>query len=144
MSRHDYADDGDLDDLALGRWRGAVRSAIRGKRGQAFLREMIDALDAMPEKRLIDSALITEDGEVCAMGCVLKKRGVDVAGVDPEESEVVAEITGLAEAMVREIAYENDSDFNWRETEAPEHRWTRMRAWAVRHLAAPRAESERA
>lgn len=52
MSRSGYTDDDD-DPLATGRWRAQVRSAIRGKRGQAFLRELIAALDAMPEKALI-------------------------------------------------------------------------------------------
>jgi len=130
VSRHGYSDDC-YDDLAMGRWNGAVRSAIRGKRGQAFLREMIAALDALPEKRLASSVLVGPHGEVCAMGCVLKARGTDTTNVDPEEYETVAAVTGLAEAMVREIAYENDEG-NWRET--PEQRWSRMRVWAERGL----------
>jgi hypothetical protein len=131
MSRHGYTDDGDDDNLAMGRWIGRVRSAIRGKRGQAFLREMIAALDAMPEKKLARSVLVGAEGEVCAMGCVLKARGTDVTNVDPEEYETVAEVTGLAEAMVREIAYENDEG-SWRETD--EQRWTRMRKWAEKEI----------
>lgn len=51
MSRSGYVDDCD-DMLALGRWRGAVRSAIRGARGQSLLREALVILDALPpEKR---------------------------------------------------------------------------------------------
>jgi hypothetical protein len=46
MSRSGYSDDHSEWDLI--RWRGAVASAIRGKRGQAFLRELLVALDAMP------------------------------------------------------------------------------------------------
>ena len=67
MSRSGYSDECDGWDLI--RWRGAVASAIRGQRGQAFLREMLSALDAMPEKRLISEEL-ERDGEVCAMGAV--------------------------------------------------------------------------
>lgn len=52
MSRSGYHDDMD-DVLALGRWRAQVRSATRGKRGQKLLRDMLSALDAMPEKRLV-------------------------------------------------------------------------------------------
>jgi hypothetical protein len=37
MSRSGYSDD--LENWSLIRWRGAVASAIRGRRGQAFLRE---------------------------------------------------------------------------------------------------------
>ena len=64
MSRSGYSDDCSGRELNL--WRGAVESAIRGKRGQAFLREMLVALDAMPEKRLIAGELVTPTGEVCA------------------------------------------------------------------------------
>src|SRR5262245_16738600 len=35
------------------RWRGAVHAAIFGKRGQAFLTELLAALDALPEKKLL-------------------------------------------------------------------------------------------
>ena len=52
MSRSGYHDDLD-DPLAHGRWRARVASATRGKRGQKLLRDLLAALDAMPEKRLI-------------------------------------------------------------------------------------------
>lgn len=52
MSRSGYVDDMD-DTLALGRWRAQVASATRGKRGQKLLRDLLAALDAMPEKRLV-------------------------------------------------------------------------------------------
>ena len=52
MSRSGYWEDND-DYLAQGRWRAQVRSANRGKRGQLLLRDMLAALDAMPEKRLV-------------------------------------------------------------------------------------------
>ena len=58
MSRSGYTDDFD-DQWALIRWRGAVTSAIRGKRGQEFLREMAAAMDAMPEKSLSQKSLNT-------------------------------------------------------------------------------------
>lgn len=56
MSRAGYYDDID-DPLVLGRWRAQVRSATRGKRGQKLLRDLLTALDAMPEKRLVTDAL---------------------------------------------------------------------------------------
>lgn len=55
MSRSGYHDD--LDTLELGRWRGRVASAIRGKRGQKLLRDLLAALDAMPEKRLVSDVI---------------------------------------------------------------------------------------
>lgn len=42
MSRSGYTDDCD-DQWALIRWRGAVNSAIKGKRGQQALRGRLDA-----------------------------------------------------------------------------------------------------
>ena len=59
MSRSGYDDyDGcENPEWALIRWRGAVHSALCGKRGQAFLREMALALDEMGEKRLIADEL---------------------------------------------------------------------------------------
>lgn len=57
MGRSGYDDSID-DVLALGRWRAAVKSALRGKRGQAFLKEALAVLDAMPDKRLVANDLI--------------------------------------------------------------------------------------
>lgn len=55
MSRSGYHED--LEPLALGRWRGRVASAMRGKRGQKLLCDLLAALDAMPEKRLISDVI---------------------------------------------------------------------------------------
>lgn len=130
MSRSGYSDC--LDQWDLIRWRGAVASAIRGKRGQAFLREMRDALDALPEKRLVPSTLVSNEG-CCAMGAVALARGVDVSGVDPYEREQVADTFGIAEALAAEIAFENDQDFGYNNM-TPEERWRYMRAWVERHI----------
>jgi hypothetical protein len=42
-----------------GLWRANVKRALAGKRGQAALRDLRDALLALPEKRLIEGALCT-------------------------------------------------------------------------------------
>lgn len=127
MSRSGYT--GDCENLAL--WRGAVSSAINGKRGQTFLRDLVESLDAMPEKRLITSALVTERG-CCAMGAVAVRREIDTSKVDPFEREDVARLFGIAPAMAAEIAFENDeADFYTGTSETPEQRWVRMRAWAA-------------
>lgn len=143
MSRSGYVDDDGDDPLSFGRWRGAVRSATRGARGQAFFRELISALDAMPEKALVANSLVCEDG-MCAMGAVAATRGTDVSALDPEDPETVAKAMNLAEALVQEIAYQNDEcgadwlpDANGRYRfvpESPEARWARMRAWAEKQL----------
>lgn len=134
MSRAHYSYE--LDQWDLIRWRGAVASAIRGKRGQALLREMRDAMDAMPEKRLISHDLVNEDGERCALGCVAVARGIDVSRVDPEEPEQVAAAFGVSEALVREIAFENDEYGR-----TPEERFTDMRKWIERRITPPPAAS---
>jgi hypothetical protein len=136
MSRSGYSDEYD-GEWQLIMWRGAVASSIRGKRGQAFLRELIAALDAMPEKRLIAHELQSGAG-VCAIGSVGVKRGVEMSDLDPECPEDIAGRFGIADALVREIEYIND-EVNYRAT--PEERWQHVRAWAVANL---KAEAEHA
>ncbi len=128
MSRSGYVDDCD-DQLAIGRWRGTVKSAIRGKRGQAFLRELADAMDAMPEKVLIADELINAEGDCCTIGVVCKARGIDVSNIDLEETEQVGAAVGIARQMVAEIEYENDECGAWGHPETPAERWQRMRKW---------------
>lgn len=129
MSRSDYTDD--LDPLDLGRWRGRVASAIRGKRGQRLLRDLAAAMDAMPEKRLVYGEL-EKDGCYCALGVVGKARGLDLASLDPEDSDSVAGAFDIASPLAREIVAEND-DY-WGHSEDPEMRWTRIRGWVERNL----------
>lgn len=126
MSRSGCSDDGDHINL----WRGTVASAIRGRRGQAFLRELAAALDAMPEQRLIEGDLI-RDGEVCAMGAVGVRRGVDLAKLYPDDYEHIAHVFGIAWPLVQEIEWIND-DY-WRD-ETPEQRWTRVREWVRKNI----------
>jgi hypothetical protein len=122
MSRHDYSDDCD-DILMHGRWRGRVASAIRGKRGQKLLKEMAEALDAMPVKRLIAGELRAEES-YCALGVVGAKRGLDMDGLDPEDAETVAQTFDIAEPLAREIVYVNDESHG-----TPEQRWETVRQW---------------
>ena len=122
MSRSGYSDD--CDGWSLIRWRGAVASAIRGKRGQAFLREMLAALEARPERKLIAREL-EEDGAVCALGAVGKARGTDMSTVDPDDNEKVANVFGVPHSLACEVMYENDDYYS----ETPEMRFTRMRRW---------------
>ena len=128
MSRSGYSDDCDYLEL----YRSAVWRAITGARGQAFLRELIAALDAMPEKRLIAGELI-RDGEVCAIGSVGLARGMDMTRIDYENPRSVGRAFGVARSMAAEIEFENDGDHLW-DNETAEARWRRMRAWAVRNL----------
>ncbi len=125
MSRSGYSDDCDYYWSHI-MWRGAVASAFRGKRGQAFLREMLAALDALPEKKLLTHDLINAEGAVCALGAVGKARGLDMAKIDPEDHDTVAGQFDVAHAMACEIMYENDEFW---QPESPEGRFYRMRRW---------------
>ena len=134
MGRSGYVEDDD--DGTHGLWRGAVESAIRGKRGQAFLREMAAALDAMPVKELITGDVVTEDNQVCAIGAVALARKVDVSNIDIYDGEELGKVFGVAQSLAREIAHVNDDDFGWRTNETPAQRWQRMREWVGANLVA--------
>lgn len=64
MSRFsDYDDEYDPDTvLAQGRWYNNARRALKGKRGRQALRDLREALLALPEPRLISSAVCTVGG----------------------------------------------------------------------------------
>lgn len=132
MSRSGYTDDIE-DQWEHIRWRGRVASAMRGKRGQAFLREMLAALDALPEKKLITNEL-EQDGAVCAIGSVGLARGIDMRDIDPYDSATVAGTFGIAECMAQEIVYMNDEAFEGYWCKTPEERFTKMRAWVISHI----------
>lgn len=153
MSRSGYTDEPD-DNFALIRWRGAVKSALRGARGQAFLRELAAALDAMPEKTLTVGELQSE-GEFCALGVVGAARGLDLSKIDTEDWQQLSQVFGIAEAMAREIMFENDEcvdSYDWVEIHGPvrfglhpevridatqvgERRWRYMREWVAEQIA---------
>lgn len=125
MSRSGYCDD--IEDAWRAIiWRGAVASAVRGKRGQAFLKELLCAMEGLPEHKLIAHELETE-GAVCAIGAVGKARGIDMKGLNPEDTERVASTFGISNAMAREILFMNDEYMYMPET--PEARYSRMRKW---------------
>lgn len=133
MSRSGYTDDCD-DTFDLIRWRGAVMSAIRGKRGQAFLLEMFRAMEALPQKRLIKKALQDEyeDSAVCSLGAVGRARGIDMSKIDADEYEEVAVAFGIPNALAQEIMYLNDEGSCNREDAMA--RFARVRTWIIGHL----------
>jgi hypothetical protein len=132
MSRSGYDDSCNGWDLI--RWRGQVASAIKGKRGQTFLKELVDALDRLPAKRLIANDLI-KDGEVCAMGAIGLKRNVALEKLDVDDYEGIAEAFGIAHQLVQEIEFINDEPFSYLE-KTPEQRWERVKKWATDNIKA--------
>jgi hypothetical protein len=123
-------------------WRGIIASASRGKRGQAFFRALVEALDAMPEKQLVAGELETEEGAVCGLGCLGKARGLDLRGVDAENWDKLGELFGIAPQLAQEVMYVNDESTrgNW----TPENRWRLVRDWAARQIRVTAGELQRA
>lgn len=122
MSRSGYSDD--CENLEL--WRGTVRRALQGRRGQVFLMELAAAMDAMPVKELISGELVNEEGECCAIGAVCKARAIDVSRIDYYDPERVGRAVDISMAMAAEIEYLND-EYDRHESRAD--RWIRMRKW---------------
>ena len=138
MSRSGYSEDFCDESFDYIRYRGQVESAIRGKRGQQFFRDLVAALDAMPEKKLSHGFLVTPQGD-CASACVGRYRGLKlitefqvVEGqrlhAEPEE---VAKMLNIAEQLARETMWMNDE---FGDDEKPERRWSRIRSWAAKQI----------
>lgn len=132
MSRAGYVEDHDYNHIDYINWRGQVKSAIHGKRGQAFLKDLLAVLDAMPEKRLIAGDLV-RDGEVCAIAALGRARGIDMESIHPEDYNKIGEIFNIAAPLVREIEYLND-EVDYRLDISPEDRFIFMRYYVARQI----------
>ena len=139
MSRAEYNHD-DSREYPAALWRGAVASSIRGLRGQALLRDLLAALDAMPVKELVANEL-EANGSFCTLGAVCHAKGIDTKDIDTEDYDhwrILSKRLNIARPLVREIEYENDEGdweraYNGR-AESSAHRWERMRAWVVEQI----------
>ena len=130
MSRSQY----DYDCEGLNLYRANVDRAIAGKRGQALLREMVQALDDLPVQVLTANAF--EDcGEVCSLGAVALHRDLEHVLHEESEPAEVGEVFGVAECLAAEVMFMNDEGSLHTETAA--ERWTRMRRWASSNEVTP-------
>ncbi len=133
MSRIQYKDDEEYGgEFAL--WQANCKRSLRGKRGQAALRELEAALIALPEKRLI-SGVIEDDGQVCAVGAVIKARGMIEEAYKAEDDgdttdAIAASMLGWPSLVAWKIVELNDEECDGL-TEA--HRYERVLA-RVREL----------
>lgn len=107
--------------------RSKINRALKSKRGQAFLVELAAQMDYMPNRALINSALIEESGGYCAIGVVSKSRNLDVSKIDPYDPKSVGIALKINHMIVAEIAYINDEGVSFEET--PQQRWVRVRKW---------------
>jgi len=139
MNRSGYTDDlGEQWDFI--RWRGAVKAAIKGKRGQAFLLEMHRAMLVLPEPMLISDKLQDEydDSKVCAIGAVGRSRGMDMTKLEAEDEwddiEIAREIAAAFDipyALAAEIMWLNDDVCGGVDAE---FRFLRVKNWIEDHL----------
>lgn len=145
MSR--YEDAGE-EGIPYGLWRNIVNRAIHGKRGQQALRELEQALLALPHKRLIDGELC-DRRDVCVVGALGLYRKVQ-AGMTPEQALddlpfidtdfdtawYGRDELGLTETLAWELGRINDEKFA---KLTPEERYEAMLAWVRDQLAQPAA-----
>lgn len=115
-------------------WRANCERSLRGKKGQAELRVLRDALLALPEKRLLLGTLEDEVGDVCAIGAYGKYKGVDLQNFDEEsDSDEVGISAGMPRLVAWKVVEMNDMEFDHA---TPEERYERMLAWVESKLPA--------
>lgn len=148
MSRfNDDYDDEDFNNQAA-LYQANTDRALAGKRGQAFLKEMEEALLMLPQKRLINGA-VCKEGEVCAIGALAVKRKRDAGDSisaalywlekeAPDEdaeadstSAYAEEHLGVLDRLAFRMAWVND--LNEPEEETPEKRYERVLTWIREH-----------
>ncbi len=136
-----YQDDYGFEPWMEGQQAGALQSAIRGRRGQQLLRDLVAGLDALPEPELSAGALEDEaTGCCCAFGAVRRYRGAAAVPLyfDPMEEDLDpphhAEPFDVAPALAWAVVEVNEGWSDSNQESARRQRWVRVRAWAVKHL----------
>ena len=144
MSRYCDSDDYEYEPWMEGQAAGAMQSAIRGRRGQQLLRDLIAGLDALPVPELAAGALEDpETGCVCALGAVRLQRGAEAVPLhfDPTDPDIdwrdLAEPFDISETLANAVVSQNEYGSSRNDEQSRRHRWRSVRAWAVGHLLAP-------
>ena len=136
MSRSSYSDDyGDDYPGQLELYRANVARSIRGKKGQARLRELHAALLAMPVKELHADTFVSPAGQACALGVwALAQHGGDIKAAqlvreDADDEDIEAALPSWPRLVVKDLIYRNDDVADGRHTtvdvEGPRpHEWS--------------------
>lgn len=105
----------------FGLWDANCRRSIKGRKGQAALRELEAALLALPEKRLIADKLEDDEGRVCAIGALAKAKGVTPKADPDYEMEEVGVELGMPRMVAWKVVAENDVTLDkvWNVAEGP-------------------------
>ena len=149
MSRFGYDPEYDTDygskEFQAAVWDRNYARSLRGRKGQAALRELRDALRALSPRRLIEGfceTTIDDDGNevisgVCAIGAMYVARGLPVDNYMQSEdfsswdTADVGESMGMSNTMAFGIAYRNDETYS---DLTPESRWWAMYAWVLQQI----------
>ena len=144
MSRYCDSDDYDWEPWMEGQAAGAIRSAIRGRRGQRLLRDLIAGLNALPEPELAAGSLEDpETGCVCALGAVRLQRGPEAVPLrfDPSDPDIdwreLAEPFDISETLAHAVVAQNEYGSRRNDEQSRRRRWLSVRAWAVGNLITP-------
>jgi hypothetical protein len=131
-------------------WWANVQRALAGKKGQRDLRDLLEALKEMPEKRLIHGRIADEKGGMCLVGVLACKRRVErgedreavlddlALRVAPEDAYLAADATawvgvevGLRYCLAWHLGYVNDEEFS---EYSPEQRYDAIVHWVEGQL----------
>jgi len=88
-------------------WANLVRQT-KSQRGQAFLRELLVALEALPDKKLIENAIV-QDGCSCSLGALAVHRRV-AAGENRDA--VLAELAAI-NVDIDDSAWDGEEILPW-------------------------------
>jgi len=113
-------------------WWANVERAVKGRHGQRDLRTLEAALEALPEKRLIQGRLVSRKGEVCAVAALVAHRRAEKG---ESRDAVLAEMGSLVTVYCDHCQHteaEHDPDGSCRSCAEnvaraalePERRWT--------------------
>lgn len=134
--------DYEMEPLDQGRWDHNLHQTIRGKKGQALLRDLERALVEMPEKRLIADDLVSETGECCTVGALCAYRKSKAEGLSFRQAALalpnidtqeLGEREGLSSPLAWFLVYQNDDSYEFGRL-SPEDRYTQVLAWVRRVL----------
>jgi hypothetical protein len=117
--------------LSMGRTKGQILSASRGKRGQAFFRKALAALDKMEDKRLAGGTFgVAQGGCMCLLTSLATETGrasVLTPGRDLEYDDTIcddmADAFNVAPILLRDLVWDNDENA----PRDPASRWQWMR-----------------
>lgn len=138
MSRVDYNEwDDEWGHLHTGRWERNSRAVLASKRGQTALRDLREALIALPLKRLAADTFCEVDDkgnvEACVLGAFALHKGIDpqrlsgLNGVDANETaDWATGALGLTFTLAWNLVDMNDEKYG---SYTPEQRYEAFVLW---------------